>query len=728
MDTHLKNLQQVFQAGQRLLVPLFQRQYVWNQDHQWAPLWEDIERLTEAYETDGEKVEPHFLGAVVLQNVAGGSMIQTRTVIDGQQRLTTLQLLLHAAWTVLSAREAKEAQYLRSHFRNNEDYLAETDRYKLTPTTRDQDVYQSIMTASSPHETAKMNSSSLLARAHQFFSKSIEEWVSSRDAARRAEILVSVLLHKITVVAIELEHDEDSQLIFETLNARGTPLTGADLVKNYVFQRLNLNKADTEVMYTKYWSMFETSFWEAEIKLGGYSAPRISNFLAQWLTAQTGRDTPTKEVFRRFKQYAEHSSSPMMEAILPSLDASASKYQNWTVEAEKKDGDLSPLGLFAYRSSVLGTQSAGPLLIWATDPSKESIPSPQLQKFISSLESWLVRRALMRAGNAGIGSFVADLVSQLNDSSRQFAGDILTTLLAEADATSQAWPTDDELRNELRKLAVYARYRKPLIRLVLESVEDHYRGYKYSKSSYSEGRVTRGKHSIEHLLPQNWAEHWGVGPDVARQARRVDHVHLLGNLTLVAGGLNSKISNGPWLGSPGKLGSLNEHSVLLMNQRIAEEGKDGWDEDSIWMRGELLIAALQQIWSVPADAKGSMRPSPIGSLDKEVTLLDLIDAEHLVAGQVLHARTADRAGTATVMTDGCLLMNGLHFESPSAASKGLNQKATNGWKFWFVDRDRGVTLDRLRRKLGDDRQSLEESRDSPPAVKEPVSNPEPGSN
>ncbi|WP_426940069.1 GmrSD restriction endonuclease domain-containing protein [Pseudarthrobacter sp. S6] len=712
MDTHLKNLQQVFQAGQRFLVPLFQRQYVWNEDHQWAPLWEDIERLTEAYETEGEKVEPHFLGAIVLQNVAGGSMIQTRTIIDGQQRLTTLQLLLHAAWTVLSAHEAKEALYLRSHFRNNEDYLVDADRYKLTPTTRDQDAYQSLMTASYPPGHLKGKSPSLLVRAHDFFSKCIEEWVASGDTARRAHILVSVLLHKITVVAIELEHDEDSQLIFETLNARGTPLTGADLVKNYVFQRLNLNKADTEAMYTKYWSMFETRFWEAEIKLGGYSAPRISNFLAQWLTAQTGRDTPTREVFRKFKQYAEHSSSPSMEAILPSLDASASTYQNWTVEAEKRDGDLSLLGLFAYRASVLGTQSAGPLLIWATDPSKESVPTLQLHKFVSSLESWLMRRALMRAGNGGIGSFIADLISQLNDSSRQFAGDILTALLVEADAANLAWPTDAELRNELRGLAVYSRFRKPLVRLLLESIEDHYRGYRHSKSSYSEGRVTRGKHSIEHLLPQSWAEHWSVGTDVAMQARRADHVHLLGNLTLVAGGLNSKISNGPWLGSPGKLQSLNAHSILLMNQRIFDEGSDGWAEESIRTRGELLISAIQNIWPVAADAKGTKTFSATNSLDQEITLLDLIDVGLLVEGQVLHARTADRVGTATVMPDGSLIMNSLHFDSPSAASKGLSQKATNGWKFWFVDRDRGVTLDRLRRKLGDDRQSPAESSNS----------------
>jgi hypothetical protein len=508
------------------------------------------------------------------------------------------------------------------------------------------------------------------------------------------------------VVAIELEHDEDSQLIFETLNARGTPLTGADLIKNFVFQKLELNRADTEAMYTKYWSMFETPFWEAEVKLGGNSAPRISNFLAQWLTAQTGTDVPSREVFRKFKQYAENPTGRSMASLLPALDASASQYQSWTLDGEKKDGDLGPVALFAYRMSALGTQSAGPLLIWATDPSREIIPDLQMQKFIGSLESWLVRRALMRSGNAGIGSFVADLISQLNDSSREFAGDVLTTLLAETGTTNLAWPTDDELGQELRDLAVYSRFRKPLIRLVLESVEDHYRGYGGARASYSEGRVSRGKHSIEHLIPQNWTEHWGVGTDPVRQARRNDHLHLLGNLTLVAGGLNSKISNGPWLGSPGKLQSLNEHSILLMNQRIAEDGKDGWDEDSVRIRGESLIAAIQKIWPVPAEAKGATQAGHAKSLDQEINLADLVGAGLLTPGQTLLARGSEPTGLATVLPEGSLLMNGARFESPSGAAKGLRQKAINGWKFWYVDRDRGVTLDHLRRKLIDSRQEI----------------------
>lgn len=149
-----------------------------------------------------------------------------------------------------------------------------------------------------------------------------------------------------------------------------------------------------------------------------------------------------------------------------------------------------------------------------------------------------------------------------------------------------------------------------------------------------------------------------------------------------------------------------------MNQRIAEEGKGGWDDDSVRIRGESLIAAIQKIWPVPAEAKGSTKASHTKSLDQEITLADLVDAELLAPGQSLLARGSEPIGLATVLPDGSLLMNGARFESPSGAAKGLRQKAINGWKFWYVDRDRGVTLDHLRRKLIDARK---EPRNAPDA-------------
>lgn len=699
MDTNVKNLQEVFQAGQRLLVPLFQRPYVWNEEKQWTPLWEDIERLANRHDVEGDAVEPHFLGAVVLQKASGSTMVQTRTIIDGQQRLSTIQLLFHAAFTVLKEHGAVQAEHLRAHFRNSESYLVPSDRFKLTPTTRDQDAYWSLITIGEDPAplSGPINQSSLLTKAHAFFQSRIRKWLEAGNVLQRAATLTSCLVFKLNLVVIELEPTEDSQQIFETLNARGTPLSGADLIKNFVFQKLELDKADTEAMYRKYWSMFETPFWEEEISVGRVSTPRISNFLAQWLIAQMGLEVPSREVFRRFKQFADHEAKKPMVALLPDIDGCAVTYQSWNQASWIRTGDLSPLELFAYRTSVLGTQSAGALLIWATDPSKEIVPPEQLRKFVSVLESWLVRRALMRSSNGGIGLFVAGLISQLNHSSRLYAGDILSRLLTESSSANLAWPTDDDIRAEISEMPVYSRFRKPFLRMILEAVEDHYRGYGTAHRSYAENRVHRGEHAIEHLLPQKWADHWNVGDDITRQMHRERHVHRLGNLTLVAGGLNSKVSNGPWQGPAGKIQALNKHSILLMNQKIVQLGSEGWHEDVIDARTEHIIEIILHIWPVSAEALGVSQADSIKNTDVGISVLDLIKAGHLSVDQELYARGMDVV--AKVLGDGALHVDNERFETPSGAGRYLRKKATNGWKFWLVDRDRGVTLAQLRTKL-----------------------------
>jgi hypothetical protein len=331
MDTNVKNLQEVFQAGQRILVPLFQRPYVWNEERQWAPLWEDIERLAGRVGVDGDAVEPHFMGAVVLQKLSGAAAVQTRSVIDGQQRLTTLQLIFHAAFRAIGEYGIQEAEYLRAHFRNSETFLGPADRYKLTPTTRDQQEYLAIITAGEiePEAPVAVGTHGLLTAGHSFFLERIRSWLELGNAIDRAKILTRTLIHKLTLVAIELEHNEDSQQIFETLNARGTPLTGADLIKNFVFQRLDLNQPESESMYQKYWAHFETSFWEKEVSVGRVSSPRITLYLSQWLISQTGSEVPTGEVFRRFKQFANQKSAQATLDMLSHIDACAVHYKRF---------------------------------------------------------------------------------------------------------------------------------------------------------------------------------------------------------------------------------------------------------------------------------------------------------------------------------------------------------------------------------------------------------------
>jgi len=157
-------------------------------------------------------------------------------------------------------------------------------------------------------------------------------------------------------------------------------------------------------------------------------------------------------------------------------------------------------------------------------------------------------------------------------------------------------------------------------------------------------RVTSDRLAIEHLLPQQWETHWPVGTDPTAKAQRSQSVHLIGNLTLLTGRLNTKISHGPWAGEHGKWAALEKHDVLLLNRHVRQLGATGWDEQRIRHRTETLIDTILRIWPVP---EGHAGLTTTGRATSHVTVgvLDLLTEGLLTAGQTLYGR--GRHATAT---------------------------------------------------------------------------------
>src|SRR5262245_46344917 len=190
----------VFMQPQRLVVPLFQRRYVWNEDDQWEPLWNDIVRVAErVISRPNDKHHPHFLGAVVLQQVQKQTgQMQERTIIDGQQRLTTLQLLLDALHAELLAVNAQQpALRMEPLVTNAEPFCSKPeDRFKVWPTNRDRPAFNAVMGAKPPVDyVAVGHRGEKMVEAHKFFSEQAREWLSAAgpDAApQRAAALETV--------------------------------------------------------------------------------------------------------------------------------------------------------------------------------------------------------------------------------------------------------------------------------------------------------------------------------------------------------------------------------------------------------------------------------------------------------------------------------------------------------------------------------------------------------
>jgi hypothetical protein len=328
-----------------------------------------------------------------------------------------------------------------------------------------------------------------------------------------------------------------------------------------------------------------------------------------------------------------------------------------------------------------------PLVLHLLDTSEGGpIDRGQQLKALDALESWMVRRMLVRATTKGYNKIVSDLICRLRGSDRTQAGDAVTDYLASQKAGSAYWPDDDELLSELPQIPVYRRLGRGRLRMVLEALEDHLRGWRDGKAGLGGERVARGKYAIEHIMPRKWATHWPVPEDPSGEAERERLIHTLGNLTLITGRLNSKQSNGPWLGQGGKREGLEAHDVLHLNRDLLKASGQSWTDGSIRMRGQVLARLITEIWPVPAGYKASYSGEKASVSCKKIELIDLMNAGLVQVGMTLFARAKKHAGRfATVLSDGRLDVDGAVYSTPSSAAVAITGKSTNGWWFFLTD-------------------------------------------
>jgi hypothetical protein len=538
-----------------------------------------------------------------------------------------------------------------------------------------------------------------MVEAHRYFSEQARQWLTMEGPERtqaRGAAIETVVRELLQMVVIDLAADENAQEIFETLNARGAQLTAADLIKNFIFQRLLESGADVERAYQEHWKEFETGFWETEISVGRSRYPRSSIFLNHWLIARTGEEIVAREVFDRFKRFADHKAGvPMVNLLLQVHDASR-VYYKIVVAGAAHAGPIDRLGLFVYRTGVLESEVIKPLLLCLLDPEEPPIPETQLAKVLDVVESWMVRRMLVRATTKNYNQVMAELIALIRKSDRDSAGNVIEKYLAAQRSASRYWPDDAEIAEEVQGLLAYRRLGRGRLRMVLEAVEDHLRGWRADKTGLGGERVARGQYAIEHVMPRKWVANWALSTGVS-EADRDRLIHTLGNLTLLTGKLNSKVSNGPWLGTEGKRQGLEAHDVLLLNRELLKKAADRWSDDAIRSRTRELTQIVLQIWSAPEGHRSTyLRDKP--TLRKKIHLSDLIAAGAIEPGISLFPRRKkfiDRV--ATLLSDGRIEVDGSPFTSPSDAASAMTGHHTNGWWFFLVDQASRRSLRSVRR-------------------------------
>ena len=602
------------------------------------------------------------------------------SVIDGQQRLTTLQLLMDATAGALEAVGEDALAGQLDRLTHNEDIYvpgAADTRLKLRHSNKDGAAFEEVMDAEVPvgHETLS-HAASRVVRAHEYFTAAVTEWLDSGmdGASERAQALTSVLTRGLRLVAINLTVNENSQEIFETLNARGTPLTAADLIRNFVFQRLAAEGANTRA-HLDNWP-FETEFWEKEVSVGRYTMERSSLFFNQWLGSRIGEEVSPRATFTRFKQYVEQvelENGQKVADLLPVIRSQAETYEAWTKASDAGDQQLSRVELAVYRMKASDSELLKPLLIWLHEPGR-GLPADVIGRVTAAAESWLVRRQLLRLSTADMGRIVADMIRLYNHTPTADLVDSIELPLSRLNVTSTYWPGDHEIREALRTEQAFRRFKKARLRMLLEAIEDEYR------RGTNQPQVPRRGYPIEHILPQRWANNWPVH-DAEAEEVRAEHVHRLGNLTLLTTSLNSKVSNGPWTS---KRDALRAHDTLLLNSRLLSTVDGTWDEAGIDSRPDAMLDVLFAIWPVPEGHTGIV-VDPEEKSSGWIQIKHLIDAGLLAPGTKLMSRQGTwGTRTAEVRPDGLLDVDGKAFESPSGAGTYVRGSRANGWGFWTL--------------------------------------------
>ncbi|WP_247828220.1 GmrSD restriction endonuclease domain-containing protein [Arthrobacter antioxidans] len=680
METFKRTPLQLFNLPQHFVIPLFQRPYVWKEDEQWEPLWKDIRRVAELRISNPHLSPKHFLGAVVLQaHEAESTRLTTWNVIDGQQRLTTLQLLADATCAIFAqAGLSRYASQLEGLTHNAESFVEDDESpLKVRHLNNDHDAFLEVMTAEPPIDHSDLrHHESRIVHAHQYFTTAVTQWLGNPDTdsfATRAKELAGVLLDDLQLVTIELKASENSQEIFETLNARGTPLTAADLIRNFVFQRLEAEGGDTKKAYREDWP-FEAKFWTKEVSVGRYFVSRSSLFFNQWLISRTGEEISPQSTFTRFKSYVELTAGHKMVDLLAVMKQQAALYETWTETSLRSDGNLGAVEMAFHRMNAAGIELLKPLTIWLYEPGRD-LPQRVLDAVIGVTESWVIRRQLLRLTGSDLGRIVAEIIlvnANVN------AGDLVervTGQLARLNVTSTYWPGDDEISMALKDEPVYRRYPRPRLRMFLEAIENNYR------AETRQAQVVRSGLPIEHILPQKWQDNWPADTLEEQQDRQA-HVHRLGNLTLLTAPLNSKVSNGPW--SAKRDAMLKHNTISLTGRVVADTEGMAWGESLIDHRTDVLVETLLRVWPVPEGHKGQV-------VDPQTKAEDWVQLKHLIAaglinpGDKLIATHRDFKGVeALVTSDGSIELDGRRFTAPSPAGHHLRKKTTNGWYFWAV--------------------------------------------
>ena len=546
------------QKAPHFIIPIYQRTYSWT-EKQCRQLWDDI-----LHAGSNDNITVHFVGSIVYveQGLSTVSLHAPLLVIDGQQRLTTVSLLIEALARALGESEPVDgfsATALREHYLTNRH--GKDDRYfKLLLSQTDNDSLKAIIKNSEQPKEPSLR----ITQNFALFTELLKE--QKGDLAP-----ICLGLAKLIVVDVALSRDQDNpQLIFESMNSTGKELSQADLIRNFILMGL---EPDLQTrLYKDYWRPMELDFGQEAY------GTQFDSFMRHYLTVKTGDIPRERDVYEAFKDYSR--TTPVIEAGIESLVKDIRDFARYfcamALGAEKD----AALKLAFHDLRELKVEVAYPFLLELYhDYANGILGAAEFVAAVRLIESYVFRRAICTIPTNSMNKTFATLGKGLKKD--RYLESIKANFLLLP--SYRRFPNDDEFRRNLHTRDLYNfRSRSYWLR----RLENHGR----------KERVAVDEYTIEHILPQNpnlspgWRQE--LGPEWERVQQQ--WLHTLGNLTLT--GYNAEYSDRPFIEKRDMTGGFKE-SPLKLNAGLGLLGT--WNEPAIQDRANRLADQAITVWESP---------------------------------------------------------------------------------------------------------------------------------
>lgn len=546
-----KHILDVINSSRYLKIPFFQRSYVWEEEN-WKRFLDDMKAISK------NKQNTYFMGSYIIKKedntVADGP--ETRLVIDGQQRFTTIILFLFVLYKKLN-----NVEEFKKHFFVQGNIC-------LLHNHNDKEIFENILNEEefNPEDYADRN----ILKAYNYFMNNIKV----EDYALNA-----ILYRLVCFTAIELERDDDEQQVFDTINSLGVRLTVADLIKNYLFS----GEGD-EKLYNKTWEKtFENTnnFWNTIIGTGANQRTILDLFFDSYLTIQSDFKFSQHDLFATFKKYLkEINFKDNKQEIIQDIMEFAKLFQDNLdpdIIAETTNNQTDIIDKLNIIFFGLETTTFIPYFLYVL---KEQENETERQAIFSYLEKYLIRRMICKASNKSYKNLAQKLVRNKCNTLESLKANL------SLDNENLTMPNNFSIKKALEEKDLSNNQAKGILYLL----EIHLRG-----NMDSTQLLGLKKYDLEHIMPIKW-EKWPLAENVSTDDREA-HITMLGNKTILNGHLNKTIKNEVW--NIKKKGN-NKHPGLEKCAKGLKtflfENIENWNEKEIENRNKQLYDQIQQAW------------------------------------------------------------------------------------------------------------------------------------